>query len=402
MKKRILFLMSDTGGGHRTAAQAIEEGIHHLHPGRYDVVIEDIWRWHTPWPVNQIPPTYPWLTGPGLPLWKLIWFSSARLPIHRVLFPSISPVLHRLAVRFLKATQPDMIVSVHPLMNHLGVGWLRKARLSIPFVTVVTDLITTHPLWFCSGVTHCIVPTEAARDLALKHRFPANKLTVCGQPVSLKFAGTACNKSAARRKLGIKADFKTVLIAGGGEGFGQVFEIARAIAQSVPQVQLLLIAGRNRLLKQQLEASAWEVPTYVYGFVNNMPDFMAAADVLVTKAGPGTISEALTMELPMIISGFIPGQEQGNVAYVQNHRVGAYADTPEDIARLLSGWFGPDPSILMDMAQNTQKLARPQASIDIARKVCEFAETGINSPEAQPRQLIPRGIHRLVRRHSFL
>ena len=401
MKKRILFLMSDTGGGHRAAAQAIEEGIHHLYSGRFDVVVEDVWRCHTPWPVNQIPETYPWLIGPGLPLWKLLWYGSASLPIHRVVFPSISPVLHRTAVRFLKATQPDMVVSVHPLMNHLGVGWLKKAGLPVPFITVVTDLVTTHPLWFCPEVNHCIVPTEAARDLALKQRFPASKLTVCGQPVSLKFGRAACDKAAARAKLGVHPDLKTVLIAGGGDGFGKVFEIARAIAKSIPQVQLLLIAGRNRLLRRQLEASSWKVPTYVYGFVNNMPDFMAAADVLVTKAGPGTISEALTMELPLVLSGFIPGQEQGNVAYVQNHQVGAYADTPEGVVRLLSSWLQPDASILADMARNTRNLARPQASIDIARKVCEFAETETSTPETQPRQLMPRRVQRLVGHHSF-
>ncbi|HMR66642.1 MAG TPA: hypothetical protein PKE64_21725, partial [Anaerolineae bacterium] len=73
MQKRILFLMSDTGGGHRASAKAIKEAIDHLHPHKYDIWIEDIWQHHTCWPFNAIPRTYSWLTGPGLPVWKAMW-----------------------------------------------------------------------------------------------------------------------------------------------------------------------------------------------------------------------------------------------------------------------------------------------------------------------------------------
>ena len=100
MKKRILFLISDTGGGHRAAAKAIEEAVHFLYPDTYDTFIEDLWKGHTPWPVNKIPNTYGWLTGPGRSLWWLLWTSSARFPAHRMVVPSISSVLGRRVVRF--------------------------------------------------------------------------------------------------------------------------------------------------------------------------------------------------------------------------------------------------------------------------------------------------------------
>lgn len=370
MKKRILFLMSDTGGGHRAAACAIEEAIHYLYPNAYDIFIEDIWKTHTPWPINKIPNYYPWLTGPGLPLWRLMWSSSTRFPAHKIVFPSISPVVERTVMGYLKAIAPDTVVSVHPFMNHLGLKWLDKINLQIPFVTVVTDLVTIHPMWICPRVTRCFVPTPAARDFAIEWGMPPEKIDICGQPISLKFAMLTDDKQTVRQRLELDCHRRVVLVMGGGEGFGHVFEIARAIAQSVSPAQLLIVAGRNRALRERLETIAWEIPTRIYGFVENIPEFMKAADILITKAGPGTISEAFAMGLPLIISGYIPGQEQGNVTYVLDHKAGTYAETPEAIAELVSIWLAPDNDLLQIMACNAARLAKPKASLAIAEKIC--------------------------------
>ncbi len=376
MKKRILFLMSDTGGGHRAAAQAVTEAIHYLYPQCYDIFIEDIWKRYTPWPVNRIPDSYAWLTGPGLPLWRLMWSGSIHTRAHKVVLPTISPVVERKIVRYLQILGPDMVVSVHPFMNHLGLKWLRKARLDIPFVTVVTDMVTIHPLWICPRVTWCSVPTDAARTFAIKLGMRPTRVEVCGQPVGLKFATMSKDRPAIRQKLGLELSRRTVLLVGGGEGFGQVFEIARAVAQTAPQAQLLIVSGRNKDLKQKLENIAWEIPTRIYGFVDNMPELMAAADLLITKAGPGTISEAFVAGLPIIISGYIPGQEEGNVTYVQEHGAGVYTETPEKIAGLVLTWFDPANNTLQLMAQKAAGLARPNASLIIAKRICSLmAET---------------------------
>lgn len=368
MKKRILFLMSDTGGGHRAAAQAIEEAIHYLYPHTCYTHIEDFWRFHTPWPINKIPQTYPWLTGPGLPLWKFMWFGSRHFGVHK-LVPGFSPVLNHHATRYLHQMNPDVVVSVHPFMNHLGVNLLRRSNLPVPFVTVVTDLVSIHPLWVSPKVTRCLVPTETARQVALRSGVSPEKVAICGQPVSLKFAIDPPDKQFARRALKLHPHKNTVLLLGGGEGFGRVFETARALAQTAPQIQLLVIAGRNQTLKNRLDAVRWEVPTQIHGFVDNMPQFMAAADLLITKAGPGTLSEAFAMGLPLIISGFIPGQEEGNVAYVLQNNAGAYAESPAEIARLTARWLEPGNATLPTMAANAVRLARPRAALDIARHI---------------------------------
>jgi 1,2-diacylglycerol 3-beta-galactosyltransferase len=158
----------------------------------------------------------------------------------------------------------------------------------------------------------------------------------------------------------------------GGEGFGQVFEVTRHLAGTLPQAQLLVIAGRNAALQARLEAVAWEIPTRIYGFVDNIPDLMQASDLLVTKAGPGTLSEAFSVALPVLLYGYIPGQEEGNVAYVQAHQAGAYAEAPEAIASLISTWLTPGNPALAEMASQAARLARPQAALAIAAQACEL------------------------------
>ncbi len=389
MKKRILFLMSDTGGGHRASAQAISEAIHRRFPHHYTTIIEDIWKHHTPWPINCLPNTYPWLSGPGQPLWKMMWAGSSRLPAERLFFPAITPLLESKAVRFLQKTAPDLIVSVHPLFNRLGMTWLKQANLDVPFATVVTDMVTIHPLWIYPGVTRCLVPTYAARNLAIKWGMPPEKVKVCGQPVSLKFANLAPNKVRIRQSLGLDTTKPTVLLVSGGEGTGPVFNIARAIAHSTPAAQLLIVCGRNQSLQSRLQAVTWEIPVRIYGFVDTMPELMTAADILITKAGPGTLSEAFIAGLPTIIFDYIPGQEAGNVAYVQKHQAGVYIKNPREIAALVQQWVNPADSTLVAMARNAASLAQPTASLKIAAELCYL----IDSEARSGRWITPNSQH---------
>ena len=135
---------------------------------------------------------------------------------------------------------------------------------------------------------------------------------------------------------------------------------------------MLVVTGRNQRLRARMDAVAWSIPTQVYGFVDNMPELMGAADLLVTKAGPGTISEAFITGLPLILSGYIRGQEAGNVAYVKEHRAGAYAATTRGLTTLARDWLDASNPILQELARNASLLARPNASLDIATDICKL------------------------------
>lgn len=375
-KKRILFLMSDTGGGHRASARAIEEAMEFLYPGRHSVIIEDVWKNHMVWPIRLMPDTYSWITGPGKPLWAALWKLTSYRRLQNLIFTCVSPVIKRKITDYIKSVSPDMVVSVHPLMNHLGLRWLKAAGLEVPFITVVTDMVTFHPSWICPEVDRCIVPTEAAKERALGYGMPEDKLAVYGQPVGLKFSRLSRAKQSLKRKLNLDEKKPTILIVGGGEGYGQMYRIARKIARTVTSVQLLVVAGRNEKLFKKLTDRNWEVPTQIFAFVDNMDELMGASDLLISKAGPGTINEAFIAGLPLLLSGYIPGQETGNVQYVRENMAGAYARTTWGIAKQVRQWLEQEEKVLQELTKNAAMLARPDAALHIAQDLYHFCEQG--------------------------
>lgn len=402
MRKKILILMSDTGGGHRASAEAIAEAITHLYANELNVRIVDAWKDHSPWPLSEIGDTYPWLVGDGLWLWNAIWRTDDKTWPTQVLSRIATPLVRHSMVKMFRTEAPDLVVTVHPIMNHVPFRVLRKAiKSDIPYAIVVTDLVRAHPAWFCREADCCIVPTQAVQKRALRYGMPPDRVKVAGQPVGLKFAAGVGEKLYLRGKLALNLDRPVVLVAGGGEGMGPVYETARAIARGVPDAQLIVVAGRNTALKQKLEATPWEIPTHVYGFVSNMPELMGASDVLVTKAGPGTISEAFIAGLPVIISSFVPGQEEGNVDYVLEHQAGAYAPEPAEIASLIRDWLQPGNDTLKQMAANAAALARPEATLTIARQLHHLLqEKPVNHPippSTGTRPALARAL-RLIRR----
>jgi 1,2-diacylglycerol 3-beta-galactosyltransferase len=367
--KRVLILMSDTGGGHRAAAEAIQEGCDHLYKGMVAVTIVDAWKNHVAWPINRTADTYSWLVNRAVWLWKSIWFleNVPRLVdnILKLFYPLVAPGLYKLFL----AQSPDVIVSVHPLFTQLPLMVLRRKELNIPFVTVVTDLVSGYHTWYHPNTTLCLVPTDLARTQALRVGMPPEKVEVVGQPVALKFTARMKDKSYLRAELGLDLNLSVVLLVGGGEGFGPLFEIARCIAEQRPRAQLLIVTGRNEALRQKLEAVVWEIPTRIYGFVTNMPDLMGATDIFITKAGPGSISEAFIAGLPLILFGYIPGQEEGNVRYVQENNAGVYLPEPQAVANTVVDWLQPDNPGLTQMSENAARLARPEAVLTIARRI---------------------------------
>ncbi|MBL8121064.1 MAG: galactosyldiacylglycerol synthase, partial [Anaerolineae bacterium] len=150
------------------------------------------------------------------------------------------------------------------------------------------------------------------------------QMRVTGLPVHPNFAERLTDKANARKELGWNPELPAILMVGGGEGMGPLYEAARAINNRHLNCQIAIIAGRNQVLKDKLESDTWNQPTRVYPFVTNMPVLMAAADILVTKAGPATISEACIAGLPQILYDAIPGQETGNVEFVVQNNAGVF------------------------------------------------------------------------------
>ncbi|CAI9094703.1 OLC1v1030489C5 [Oldenlandia corymbosa var. corymbosa] len=314
--KKVLILMSDTGGGHRASAEAIKAAFREQFGDDYQVYITDLWTDHTPWPFNQLPRSYNFLVKHG-PLWKLTYYASCPRVVHQSNFAATSTFIAREIFRGLMKYQPDIIISVHPLMQHVPLRILRTKGLldKIVFTTVVTDLCTCHPTWFHKLVTRCYCPSEEVARRASKAGLKPSQIKVYGLPVRPSFVKPVPPKVDLRRELGMDEYLPAVLLMGGGEGMGPIEATAQALGDALyddstgePRGQLLVICGRNKKLASKLLAIDWNIPVQVKGFVTKMEECMGACDCIITKAGPGTIAEAMIRGLPIILNGYIAGQ----------------------------------------------------------------------------------------------
>jgi 1,2-diacylglycerol 3-beta-galactosyltransferase len=375
-RPKILFLFSDTGGGHRSAAEAIIEAINLEFPGQFDTEMVDIFR-NAPSPLHLAIPTYPMFAQ--MPsIWEISYslFDGRRRVI--VANSVLTPYVRQYYEKLIDAHPCDLIVSCHPVPISSFIDILeQKGSNRPPFLTVVTDLVTTPAFWYDRRSDKIVVPTEYAKQRGLFLGMREEQFEVIGLPVADRFTHPDGDKRALRERLGWPQDLPIILIVGGGEGMGPIGKNALAIDKARLPAGLVVICGRNKRLKERLENHEWSIPSYIYGFVREMPDFMAAADVLVTKAGPGTISEAFISGIPLILYSRMPGQEDGNVAYVMEEGAGIWAPQPRLLVKALREWLY-DPEKRLAAGRAAQRLAKPDAARRIARLAAEMI--GITKP----------------------
>jgi 1,2-diacylglycerol 3-beta-galactosyltransferase len=288
----------------------------------------------------------------------------------------------------LKELDPDVVVSVHPLLNHVGLGAIRRSGRPRGLMTVVTDLIELHRGWAQPEADLIVVPTEEARQVVGALGVPSDRILALGLPVDLRFRPPAPGeKQALRRRFGLEEGRPTLLVLGGGEGSGKLLRQVRALAWGEHDWQVIAVCGRNEKLRRRLSRVRFSTPTAVLGFVDFMPALMRAADLVVTKAGPGAIAEALATGVPMVLTGYLPGQETMNVRFVTESGFGLYAPRPEELRQAVTRILAAGSGEEQDMAARAAAIARPYASLDIARECLAIAarySTARNAVRARP------------------
>jgi processive 1,2-diacylglycerol beta-glucosyltransferase len=199
-----------------------------------------------------------------------------------------------------------------------------------------------------------------------------------GIPVSRQFLESTDRKTIFS---GLGFDEKpTVLLMGGGLGLGSIKVIFKVLMQSRLDIQIIAVTGNNTKLKRQIEYLSREGchKVKVCGFTDKIPDFMAVSDILITKPGGLTISEALIKELPMIIISPIPGQEERNANYLLNKGVAVSLDKTDDTVNTISELLDNN-DLREQMKINSRKIAKPDAVVDIANLVMSLHMKNIRS-----------------------
>jgi 1,2-diacylglycerol 3-beta-galactosyltransferase len=390
--RTVLFLISDTGAGHRSAANALNAAMRLVeeqtarppranaqrgatHDPNWRVITVDGFAECANFPLRK----GVFLYGPAIKhsprLYSRLFHMTNTVTRFHAAYRISQPFLRQGISALLRRTRPDVIVSIHPLLNHITLQAMRDIGVRVPFITVITDLVSIHTAWVAPGVTVCVTPTQAARDYAIAAGLPSKRVRLLGMPIDPAFAVEPTTTLAERKAaLGLDPDLPTILLVGGGEGAGGLEQAAYTLGRLTLPAQLVIVTGRNRLLLAQLERDkgAFQMPTTALGFVHNMAEWMRAADVMATKAGPGSISEAMACGLPIVLTGYIPGQEEGNVDYVLSNHLGVLARRPEKLAAAVRTLLTPGSATLAEMRANIQRLSYPRASFDIARLVLSY------------------------------
>ncbi|MFN2581177.1 MAG: glycosyltransferase, partial [Candidatus Dormibacteria bacterium] len=245
-------------------------------------------------------------------------------------------------------------------------------------VTVITDLVDVHASWAAGGVDAVVVPSPGGWDRCRRAGIPAGHCYDLGLPVDARFAQPPPDDAARatlRARLGLSQERFTVLVCGGADGSGGIARRARAIAESELDVDLAVICGRNRRARDSLRdlRSDGGRRVVVHGFVDNMAEWMRAADVVATKAGPGTIAEALCCGVPLLLTSYLPGQEHGNVEWVVDTGAGRYVPRPRQLVDAIAELVSPDSDALRRMRDVVQRIARPDATTRIAALIGAMA-----------------------------
>jgi len=380
--ERVVIATVAAGGGHLAAAAALEDAWRQARPGdRVERI--DVREFASALNRRLHKDGYVQIAEHAPELWGILFDKTDKPKVAealerlRRLFPSSSRVKFG---RYLDAVNPDTVLCTHYMPLWTLSVWksaLNRARppgstvrpvqpgKPVLVASVITDF-DAHALWMDACVDLYCVAADATKARLVARGVPEENVVVTGIPISPKFTRRPAMRTA-RGVLGLQTDLPVVLVLSGGFGMGGVADTVAVLDGASKPFQIIVVCGRNEKLRAELATRTYTHPTRVLGFVSNMHELMAAANLIVTKAGGLTVSEALAMCKPLVIVNPIPGQESANCDFLIEHRAAVKATRIEDVPRKVSELLGS--ARLSRMARAAEKLSRPNAAFDICKEV---------------------------------
>ncbi|MCL2547540.1 MAG: glycosyltransferase [Symbiobacteriaceae bacterium] len=351
-----------TGAGHKSITEALVEELVKFP----DVQVEIVEGFDLGGKANRkVGEMYGTVTRNAKPLWGLIWDMQSLAP------DTLNQVMaQRIERRFLErlhAFQPDLLLSVHAMFVGSIINILEKEKLEIPFVTLLADLVSIADLWIDKRCTWTLCPSEESyKLLAEQWQVPESRLWRCNFPIRQRFYDPDREHPDREYKSG---DSLRVLIMSGGEGSGNLRRTAELILLSFPKSQVTVIAGRNQKIQQFLTSEL--KPRFgdrieIIGFVDNVQDYMHAADIAVVRGSPNTLLEGVMCNTPLLVVGALPGQEAANPAYVLKNDLGAVCDGNRNIVQVIEQLLAYSGAQLSAIRKAQRAFRKPQAARDIA------------------------------------
>ena len=371
---KILIISSDTGGGHRSAAQVIANGVERFWHGRSAAVriikaVEDSHRI-----TEKLVKLYNWVLKN-----KQHWMKYLYWAINKIR-PETREFFQRRCIGFCRDIFekwcPHVVVSVHPLTQHIFARILRELKLTdqVPLVTVVTDpCYGFWKGWACDEVSLYLVANEEAKRQLVDYGITADKIKVSGMPVDPKFCEIdATLAQDARRAFGLDPEKFTVFVNAGWIGGGNIPQIFRELVRGELDVQAIFLAGKNEELRLEAEQIARHAkfPVKVIGYSNEVEKLMQSANIMISKLGGLTTYEAMACRLPIIADATTPPmpQEAGTVQLIEQKGAGVLLKHSSDIVPTIQNLVS-DSTSYARMKAATAGLTMPNSTEQIIREI---------------------------------
>jgi len=323
INRHILILTASTGAGHDSVAVALQEALRELAPD-VNVRILDPVAGNGPLPAGrwyEATVAYaPWL-------WSLFYFATDNRGAVRLGIAAGALLWARRLRSAILAERPEVVIAVHPICVRLAADVLRAVPDAPPLHCVVTDLATIHRCWACDDVDAFYVATPEARDALVAMGIAPERIAVTGLPLRAAFARAPQPPADGASP--------NALILGGASPSRRVEKVVRTLLAAQVPLHLVVVCGRNARLGRRLARAAGNRAT-VLGWCDDMAALMRRSSVVIARAGPTTLVEALSQARPVVVYQVLLGQERGNVALVERSGTGCYAPDADALVRAVT------------------------------------------------------------------
>ncbi len=356
---KILIIHASAGAGHQKAAEALFAG---LQKSEHQVKLVDALDYTSPSFKKFYRGTYFFLISQFPSLWALFfnildqdWIQ----PLARISRRFYNSIVAERLEQFIKEESFDTIFSTHFMPTEVCAALKRKKFIASQLITVITDF-DVHKIWLAEGVDIYTVACEWTKRRLRNLNVKEEGILVSGIPIHENFL-ESFDIGFLKKKMGLIENNFTVLLATGSFGIGPLEEIVRYLF--LEGFQTIVICGQNKDLMANLNEKKYP-NVKVFGLVDNMHELMSVSDMMITKPGGLSISEALVRQLPLIFFHPIPGQEAHNVEVLAYHNIGFWAKSVEGIVREVKR-LSHQKDAFLTVVRRTQALARPNAVKDI-------------------------------------
>ena len=376
-KKRILILYADAGFGHRSAAYAIKAGLEEKYSKQCQVeIINPLQDKRTPFYLRDSQSDYDSIIRSVPELYRIGYEASDATVPAIMVESALTLMLYDAMKDLVRRHKPDVVVTTYPVYQAPLDAVFTMKQTSLPMATVVTDLVNVHRVWFNIGVERLMVPTQNVLQQAVKSGLSPEKVIVTGIPVSTSIAKEKRSKAEIRAELGLDPDRFTILVAGSKrvEGLPAILD---SLNHSGHPIDLVLVAGGDDTLYQDLRLVDWHIPVRIYNYVDFIPALLNAADAVICKAGGLIVSEAMAAGLPMILVNVIAGQESGNAEYVISSGAGELAENSFQLLEIIAHWLENDRLIWVQRRNCSINHGKPDAAYKIADEIFQLSQVEI-------------------------